>query len=780
MKISRIKLNYNPSHLKVGVSQKRNPQKVNGMIKKKVISLSDFSMEQTYELRNYIKIIKRLCSIFFPTSYHPNDFQFLYKLYFNLIRNHGTVGAIKYMKNIRLICTRYICGSPILINNWCIGTTKDGWPSKLLFLKDRIDNKKYSYVLTLLMFNRCFKPTKTEMKKLYKNIDYHSITDLPISEYTIPSNFIENFVQSFKLNLSSESMEFSMSDIYLSFKGGPQGKATLSALNNFYNFSYNILQRLILLTSEAGVKYLLSSYKFWFNHQDQVKPTRLNKFLGKISFINDPEAKIRIVAIVDYYTQLFLKKLHDNMFKIILNNFNNCDRTYTQSPYHCWENNNESFWSLDLSSATDRFPRGLQMSLIGHMYNMAYAKTWSKHLGSIEFGIPTKIGKSVEYLNSVKYSTGQPMGTYSSWISFTLAHHLVVHWCAFLEGHSNFSFNQYIILGDDIVIKNDQVAKRYLKVITKLGVNLSLTKTHVSKDTYEFAKRWIKHGKEISGIPTKGIIENIKNINIVFCILYEYFKIKSNLYLSKSNLIDSIIFLYKGLYLINKKGKKITPIRKLEYKRRDLINFSSILDIIFNFENDERNRNIFTRNITSEIYMIPPKDSISSELKMILSIGLSNILTENVGRVSAFQFKLYEKFDWLKENRNEMINHPIFVALFNYLNNIQIRTKKWNGSEEISDLIQDMNIIDIDNTFNEKKEKYSNILTIGKSLNKGFAQLNQTEEIMYGSAIGTSSLTPKGKQLWFSRSINIEELKTIMNQEWKAPPKLNSWEDMKW
>jgi len=58
-----------------------------------------------------------------------------------------------------------------------------------------------------------------------------------------------------------------------------------------------------------------------------------------------------------------------------------------------------------------------------------------------------------------------------------------------------------------------------------------------------------------------------------------------------------------------------------------------------------------------------------------------------------------------------------------------------------------MNIIDIDNTFNEKKEKYSNILTIGKSLNKGFAQLNQTEEIMYGSAIGTSSLTPKGKQL---------------------------------
>jgi hypothetical protein len=87
----------------------------------------------------------------------------------------------------------------------------------------------------------------------------------------------------------------------------------------------------------------------------------------------------------------------------------------------------------------------------------------------------------------VKYSTGQPMGTYSSWAVFTLTHHLVVHYCAFLEGIEDF--DQYIILGDDIVIKNDNVAKRYIDVITSLGVEVSLNKTHVSKDTYEFAKR---------------------------------------------------------------------------------------------------------------------------------------------------------------------------------------------------------------------------------------------------------------------------------------------------
>lgn len=50
-------------------------------------------------------------------------------------------------------------------------------------------------------------------------------------------------------------------------------------------------------------------------------------------------------------------------------------------------------------------------------------------------------------------------------------------------------FQHYILLGDDVVINNDRVAKRYSTLMKELGVDISLTKTHVSKDTYEFAKR---------------------------------------------------------------------------------------------------------------------------------------------------------------------------------------------------------------------------------------------------------------------------------------------------
>jgi hypothetical protein len=79
------------------------------------------------------------------------------------------------------------------------------------------------------------------------------------------------------------------------------------------------------------------------------------------------------------------------------------------------------------------------------------------------------------------------MGTYSSWAVFTLTHHFVVYYCAQLNGLKNF--NQYMILGDDIVIKNNAVAKTYIYVMNSLGVDISLNKTHVSSDTYEFAKR---------------------------------------------------------------------------------------------------------------------------------------------------------------------------------------------------------------------------------------------------------------------------------------------------
>jgi len=64
------------------------------------------------------------------------------------------------------------------------------------------------------------------------------------------------------------------------------------------------------------------------------------------------------------------------------------------------------------------------------------------------------------------------------------------------------------MLGDDIVIRDDAVAAKYTMIIRRLGVSISVAKTHVSKDTYEFAKRWIFRGNEVTGLPLAGISQN--------------------------------------------------------------------------------------------------------------------------------------------------------------------------------------------------------------------------------------------------------------------------------
>jgi hypothetical protein len=60
--------------------------------------------------------------------------------------------------------------------------------------------------------------------------------------------------------------------------------------------------------------------------------------------------------------------------------------------------------------------------------------------------------------------------------------------------------------------------------MTRLGVDISQSKTHVSKNTYEFAKRWIHHGKEITGLPLKGIGTNSSNYLVVYLLLSSYFE----------------------------------------------------------------------------------------------------------------------------------------------------------------------------------------------------------------------------------------------------------------
>jgi len=92
---------------------------------------------------------------------------------------------------------------------------------------------------------------------------------------------------------------------------------------------------------------------------------------------------------------------------------------------------------------------------------------------------------------------------------FAICHHVIVRVAALRAGKP-VSWNRYALLGDDIVLTDAKVAEEYLAILREIGVEVSEMKTHVSKDTYEFAKRWIHRGTEITGAPFGSLFEAVR------------------------------------------------------------------------------------------------------------------------------------------------------------------------------------------------------------------------------------------------------------------------------
>jgi hypothetical protein len=114
---------------------------------------------------------------------------------------------------------------------------------------------------------------------------------------------------------------------------------------------------------------------------------------------------------------------------------------------------------------------------------------------------------------AVSYAAGQPMGAYSSWPAMALTHHLLVRVAALRAGKPHFT--QYIILGDDIVIANANVAEQYKALLSQLDMPISEAKTHVSNDTFEFAKRWFHKGSEVTGFSVAGLFAVWKRYSLL-------------------------------------------------------------------------------------------------------------------------------------------------------------------------------------------------------------------------------------------------------------------------
>lgn len=125
--------------------------------------------------------------------------------------------------------------------------------------------------------------------------------------------------------------------------------------------------------------------------------------LRKLSYFPDNEGKTRVIGILDYWSQTSLKPIHDRLNTFLKRIPEDC--TFNQGSFHTKLPSNTIYYSFDLSNATDRLPLSLQKDVIRWVFGEEKSNCWETLLVSEPFDLKGK---------PVFYSTGQPMGAYSS------------------------------------------------------------------------------------------------------------------------------------------------------------------------------------------------------------------------------------------------------------------------------------------------------------------------------------------------------------------------------
>ena len=406
-----------------------------------------------------------------------------FKNVLRLVDERGLAFTVKYVKTTRLAVTRYITGHPLdAVDQVAL---KDGWPVWLSDLKLLTSSSEgIKLLMTLLVsFRGIHLPPVLDVTPIvapWKGSD--SITE---KEFNHAAR---------QLGIRPTKAEFSR--FHMSTKSGPLGQAILTSVSELTLLPLELIDNIRLLAGSslgdkidalrAGRFSGLSLASIWA----ALFPPKTSSF-RKLSYFSDKEGKTRVIAILDYWSQSALRPLHMVMNRMLRKIGPDCTfdqgsftRILPLSPFH----------SLDLSNATDRMPIALQRRVISRIVGEERATAWAHILVGYEY---TSKGNP-----SVNYNCGQPMGAYSSWPAMALTHHLIVRVAALRAGFPHFT--SYCLLGDDIVIANAAVAQQYKDLLSQLDMPISEQKTHVSNDTFEFAKRWFHKGLEVTGFSVAG------------------------------------------------------------------------------------------------------------------------------------------------------------------------------------------------------------------------------------------------------------------------------------
>jgi hypothetical protein len=424
----------------------------------------------------------------------------LLKKSFTILETRGKLEAIKYVKGVRAHLIEVLSKlSPLELSSK-EKLRRVVFHKDIRFLKQYLPSKGYPLLRLILSTLYCLRFLRGSGEPSFSTIESGPIFDrtpIELKEKILP------FLVSLGLNpkyLGFKPRRLDFKAFHMTTKSGPQGHALWSSYRDLETIPSDLRKSLELLGGKRFEEDMSNYLKFIPYIRDYLDRARgeTQCSFRRLTTIRDKEGKTREVAILDYYSQAALRPLHNYLFDILKripqdSTFNQGRDIGILKP-----TKGSQFHSIDLSNATDRFPIVLQFDILSTMFGKEYAEAW-RHV---------MVGYPFDYKDrKVTYVRGNPMGAYSSWSAFALAHHFLV-FLACERAKISWERCPYMMLGDDIVIADDKVAFHYKELLQRLDIPYSKEKSHSSFYLYEFAKRFIHGDTEITPFPLAGLYEN--------------------------------------------------------------------------------------------------------------------------------------------------------------------------------------------------------------------------------------------------------------------------------
>jgi len=268
-------------------------------------------------------------------------------------------------------------------------------------------------------------------------------------------------------------------------------------------------------------------------------PELTHRSVGDIWFKGEPGLKVRYFASPNTILQRVLDPLKDELLRLARTLPWDCthDQTKADASVSACLARGKTVYSVDLKKATENFPWVPQRLLLRRLmlgtYNHGQFKGGKnaekrkailqlldgKDPYEIVVALPRLLGRSLNreeatYFvmrhlvekgcwrvngsseDQISWSKGQPLGTGPSFPLFTMTHGMLL-W--FLN-HGTWG-GEFFVLGDDVVITDASLHRRYIKTLQRIGVAISPTKSYQSNHLAQFAGKTFTRGGQFYSSP---------------------------------------------------------------------------------------------------------------------------------------------------------------------------------------------------------------------------------------------------------------------------------------